>query len=134
MDDVPDAIQQVRRNDAEVSIERMCKPEVVMRYAKDVKLDDRAIIQRLHVDDYDVNDIIRFSFARFLRRADDPHSELPVYDEAEDRVDTRAFRKVYHVNIVLAFHTPSVKKSQPTFKRVRVVFDKNRIRRLDEVC
>ena len=133
MEDVPASVLESRRRDAKTLIDAEAKPEVVIRYEKEIRLDSRAAIERLHSDDFDINDIIRFSLAEFLQRADDPVSTVPLLDEQSDTVELVPFRKVYHLNLVMVFHVGGENDRNPATKRVRVVFDKDAIQRLDEV-
>lgn len=128
---VPRDVLAFRHADARSPIEPQAKPEVVIKYEKSVRLGNAALIERLHLEDYELNDIMRFSLAQFLVRADDPTSTVPVYDPERDAVTTRAFHKVYHLNVVMVF---TAVDAPPVMKRVRVVFDKHGIRRLEEVA
>lgn len=127
---IPRDVLAFRHADARSPIEPAAKPEVVIKYEKSVRLGSTALVERLHLQDYEVNDIMRFSLAQFLVRADDPTSTVPVYDPETDAVTTRAFHKVYHLNVVMVFRAVD---APPLMKRVRVVFDKHGIRRLEEV-
>jgi hypothetical protein len=129
--ELPEEIIRCRRKDAKASIESMAKPEVVMHYSKQVKLRGKDIIERMHLEDYNLNDIVRFSLAQFLVRADDPTSSISYFIEETDSVEHRDFRKVYHLNVIMALKSKGSGRS--ILKRVRVIFDKNRIRELQEV-
>lgn len=129
--DIPDEVIRCRRKDAKASIEPMAKPEVVMHYAKQVNLRGKDIIERMHLEDYNLNDIVRFSLSQFLVRADDPTSSIPYFIEETDSVERRDFRKVYHLNLVMALRSQGSGRS--ALRRVRVIFDKNSIRQLQEV-
>jgi hypothetical protein len=132
LDDVPHEIVRCRHAHSKVSVETMAKPEVVLKYSKAVVLDGKKIIDRLQLNDSSLHDILRISLRHFLSRADDPKSEIPYYFEKSDAVKRRRFRKVYHLNLVIAMRAESL-KARPTIKRVRVVFDKNAIRQLREI-
>ncbi len=129
--DVPEDVLKCRLRDAKASIEPMAKPEVIMHYSKQVNLRSKDMIERMHLEDYNVNDIVRFSLSQFLARADDPTSSIPYYVEEEDMVERRNFRKVYHLNLVMVLRSKGNGRS--SLKRVRVIFDKNAIRELQEV-
>lgn len=131
--DVPADVMRARRGDATVLIDAEAKPEVVIRYEKEIRLDGEAAIDRLHSRHFDINDIIRFSLADFLQRADDPVSVVPMLDEERDLVVDVPFRKLYHLNLVMVFRSSSL-ADDVVIKRVRVVFDKDAIQRLDEVA
>lgn len=129
--DVPRSVMELRRRDASVSIEAEAKPETVIRYEKEVRLDGQAAIDRLGAEQFDLNDIMRFSLARFLQRADDPVAAVPLLDEETDQVVNVPFRKLYHLNLILVLR--SATHDLESMKRIRVVFDKDAIRRLDDV-
>jgi hypothetical protein len=131
IDDVPKSVLALRRRDARVSIEAEAKPEQVIRYEKEVRLDGQAAVDRLGAGQFDINDIMRFSLARFLQRADDPVTSVPLLDEESDQVVSVPFRKLYHLNLILVLR--SATHDLETLKRIRVVFDKDTIRRLDVV-
>ncbi len=129
--DIPDNVLGLRMRDAKASIESMAKPEVIMHYSKQVNLRGKDMIERMHLEDNNVNDIVRFSLSQFLARADDPTSSIPYYVEDADLVERRKFRKVYHLNLVMVMRSKG--NGRATLKRVRVIFDKNAIRELQEV-
>lgn len=131
LEDVPRPVMALRRRDARVSIDAEAKPEIVLRYEKDVRLDGQAAVDRLGANQFDLNDIMRFSLARFLQRADDPVAAVPLLDEEADAVVSVPFRKLYHLNLILVLRSATY--DLETMKRIRVVFDKDAIRKLDEV-
>jgi len=118
-----------RHRDSTSPIEPEAKPEVVIKYEKEIRLSSACLIERLHLADYEINDIMRFSMAQFLVRADDPIAVLPVYDPETDAVSRREFRKTYHLNLVMVMRCAG---SPATMRRIRVIFDKHGIRRLEE--
>jgi hypothetical protein len=106
------------------------RPEYVLKYEKEVRIRGGEMISRLRQSHYEVNDILRFEIGRFLERTDDPTFRLPVFDDAKDRVEVRELPKVYHLNYVLRLSTPKG-GTKGTMTRVRVVFDRRGIRRLE---
>ncbi len=129
--DIPENVLGLRMRDAKSSIEAMAKPEVIMHYSKQVNLRGKDMIERMHLEDNNVNDIVRFCLSQFLARADDPTSSIPYYVEEEDLVERRSFRKVYHLNLIMVMRSKG--NGRAALKRVRVIFDKNAIRELQEV-
>ena len=128
--DVPQAVLKLRHNGRPESIEAQAKPETVLRYEKEVRLRSQVIANRMHLEDYDVDDIIRFGMQQFLVRADDPVESVSLYDPDLDMVERRPFPKVYHVNLVMVL-TAESDPDNPSVRRVRVIFDKDGIRRLE---
>lgn len=127
--DVPADVVARRHADSNSPIEPAAKPEIVIKYEKDVRLSSACLIERLHLADYEINDIMRFCVSQFLVRADDPIASLPVYDPATDAVSRREFQKMYHLNMVMVLRSAGY---PATTRRIRVVFDKHGIRRLEE--
>lgn len=126
-DRVPAEVVERRHRDAMSAIEAEGKPEVVMKYEKDVHLNGHVIgdhFARMR----DINDIIRFNISHFLARTDDPTRLVRHYDAAHDAVESVQSPKVYHVNVVFVFRAAG----RATMERVRVVLDKRGIQRLEE--
>ena len=132
-EDVPKPVFELRHRGADSVLKVMGKPEDVLHYQKKVHLKGLTIAQRLHLEDYDIHDIMRFSMQQFLARAHDPVALVPTFNPERDRVERRPFPKVYHVNVVLLLTDPA-HPEQPRAQRVRVVFDKSGIKRLEDVC
>ena len=127
-DAVPAEVRALRHHQAQSEVEIEAKPEIVIKYEKDVHLSSACLIDRLHLADYEINDIMRFCVSQFLVRADDPIVRLPIYNPELDTVERREFAKTYHLNLVMVMRSAN---SPPTRQRIRVVFDKHGIRRLD---
>lgn len=128
-DRVPKEILDVRHKEDLGQIVATTKREVVFKYVKDVVLDGRVIGQHHHRVS-DINDIIRFNVSQFLARAQDPVSRVRLYDKHQDRAISLSLPRVYHLNVVFALHAKG--RARPTIDRVRVVLDRNGIRRIEE--
>lgn len=129
---VPAEVQAFRRATDAVSIEAEATPEVVLRYSKLVRLHAPAgDLDRAHLESYELNDIIRLSLRRFLSRADDPASVVPLFDERAGCVVERELHKVYGINLVLA--TRAVADSPVALRRLRIDFDKQSVLRIVEL-
>lgn len=132
-DRVPDAVRELRHAQSDSEVAREAKKEVVLRYDKEIRVHSKEVIQRMHLADYDVNDITRFALWQMLIRGDDPKYAIPMYDAEDDKVRKRSFRRVYHLNIVMVFHAGTRKQQTTTMRHLRVIFDKHKIRRLEHV-
>ncbi len=97
---VPPEIRRRRHSDSRSVLEPESKPEVVMKYVKDVTLLGRRIA-RTHGRLGDVNDIIRFNFSDFLARMDQPQQVVATYSPELDGVTAVSCPKAYHVNLVM---------------------------------
>lgn len=129
-DQVPSNVLARRNADNVSVIEAESKPEVVMKYEKEVKLHSRTIVTK-HGRLHDINDIIRFNIASFLNRTDDPLRSVRAYDPDDDAVRVVHCPKVYHINVVLVLRAQN-SRAPVQIERVRVVIDKNGIVRLEE--
>ncbi len=128
---VPRDVWQRRHRDAVSAIEADSKPEVLMKYEKEVYLNGHTIAE-LYGRLNDINDIIRFNISDFLVRTDDPVRKVRHYDSEADVVDTVKCAKVYHLNVVFVLRAEDEAGAQATLERVRVIIDKTGIRRLEQ--
>ena len=130
-DQIPVEVLEKRHIDNRSSLEAESKPEVIIRYSKDIDLKG-SIIRRLHGRLRDITDIIRFNLARFLLRADDPQRKIRRFNAETDRVDSIHLPKLYHINVVFVLRTQKHPEAQ-TVERVRVIVDRSGIKRLESV-
>lgn len=126
---VPTDVWQRRHAGAGGAIEIRTKAELVMHYRKVIELRSDIIGGR-HRRLHDINDIIRFDVSRFLARADDGLQPVSRYLPDEDRVVELKLPKVYHLNLVFVL-TAMDRKNAEQIQRVRVVFDKAGIKRVE---
>jgi hypothetical protein len=128
--ELPTPVWTLRHAQTKSEIEIEARPEVVIKYERDVRLNSASLIERLHLADYEINDIMRFSVTQFLIRADDPIAKLPFYEPERDEVVRREFAKTYHLNVIFVLRSIG---APAIYQRIRVVFDKRGIRRLDRL-
>lgn len=142
---VPPEILRRRHADSRSVLEPESKPEVVMKYVKDVTLLGKRIA-RTHGRLGDVNDIIRFNVSSFLSRMDEPRQVVATYSPELDGVTAVTCPKAYHVNLVMVLTAEGHaglgrgKASDPqrlppsaAVGRFRVILDKRGIRSLQAV-
>lgn len=127
---VPAEVLARRHGDAKGTISSEGQPEVVIKYAKLIRIHNR-VIGGHHARLADINDIIRFNVSNFLARADDPIRAVRVYNPTTDAVEQLTCPKVYHINAVFVLRAQD--REHATLDRVRVILDKTGIRRLEEV-
>jgi hypothetical protein len=124
-----ESVLAARHVDSTSEIERSTKPEVVIRYIKDIAIDGQRV-RALGEGFAELNDIIRFNVASFLARMDDPVRTVAAYDRVDGVVRRHQCPKNYHLNIVLMFR---VEDKTIGMRRFRVVLDRGGIVGLQDV-
>lgn len=130
VDEVDDEIRRSRQSRRASSIERLGKPEVVIRYSKDVTLhsqplrDELAGLEGLH-------DIIRFNLGHLRDRMDAPREDHPLIDPNTGEIQIIPCARVYHINIILRMTVGRGKHARSRVERVRVVMDQRGIKRVE---
>lgn len=128
-DRVPPEVWDCRHEGAGGGLEVRTKAELIMHYRKEIALRSD-LIEQHHSRLHDINDILRFAVTPFLSRADDRLKTIARYLPEEDRVVDLQLPKVYHLNTVLVL-TALDRERAPEIQRVRVVFDKAGIKRVE---
>jgi hypothetical protein len=130
---VPPEIHRRRNADNFTTMDQEGKPERVMKYEKEVTLDPKPILA-CHERRKDLNDIMRFSIDAFLRQADDPKVDYLNLSDESDRLEALHCARVYHVNMIMRYAAQdSAGRPQLSYSRVRIVFTRDGIVRLEEV-
>jgi hypothetical protein len=127
---VAPAVIAARHADAHSVIEPATKPEVVIRYIKDMVIRGRRA-EALGDGFRELNDIIRFNVASFLARMDDPIRTVAMYDRRAGKVAQLPCPKQYHLNMVLLFRG---RDGASALRRFRVVLDRGGIVGLQDVA
>ena len=127
-DSLSEKIQNERHAGLPRSNEAQSKHEICFRYTKEILLNGKLIGDQ-HVRLLDINDILRFSVARFLLRADDPEQSVRLFNVRKGEVQTVICPKVYHINLVLKL-SYGKDFEEERIERVRVILDRKGIRRL----
>jgi hypothetical protein len=127
---VPKDVMARRNADTKSVVDPTGKPEVIMRYEKNVML--RGVNTGDRQDRrHDINDIIRFNISDFLVRTDDPVRSIRFYNAQTDLVETATCPKVYHLNVVFVLRG-AADRPHSTLSRVRVIFNKHGILRMED--
>lgn len=130
---VPAYIRSRRNIDNITSIDEEGKPEVVMKYEKEVLLYPDRMVKK-DERTRDLNDIFRFNVLPFLAQADDPYTSSLHLNQTTNDVENVLCARVYHVNVVTQYITYDADgEQQVRFERVRLVLDREGIKRLEEV-
>jgi len=132
-DQVPQEVHHRRNIDNFTSIEEEGKPERVMKHEKEVTLHPDPIL-KVHERRKDFNDIMRFSIDDFLRQADDPKVDYLHLDDDGQRLENLHCSRVYHVNMLMRYSSYDFAgRLQVSYDRMRIVFNRDGIIRLEEV-
>ncbi len=126
-------ILELRHADHPSAIASHGRPEVVVRYIKEVVLDSGGLQKAMNGVE-GLNDIIRFNFARFRQRMDDPIELYRIVHPTNRSVVEVPCARVYHINVVLRITRGEHKKESASFvERVRVVLDQEGLKRVDAI-
>ncbi|MDD4003980.1 MAG: hypothetical protein PHW69_02110 [Elusimicrobiaceae bacterium] len=130
---VPSYIRSRRNIDNITSIDEEGKPEMVLKYEKEVILYPDRMVKK-DERTRDLNDIFRFNVLPFLAQADDPYTSCLHLNQNTNEVENVLCARVYHVNVVTQYITYDAEgEQQVRFERVRLVLDREGIKRLEEV-
>lgn len=125
-------IVELRHSDHPSAIASHGRPEVVVRYVKEVTLDS-AGLQKAMEGVEGLNDIIRFNFAKFRARMDDPVEIYRIVHPTNRSVVEVPCARVYHVNVVLRITRGRNKTAMSQLVRVRVVLDSEGLKRVESI-
>ncbi|MEB3329536.1 MAG: hypothetical protein VKQ33_09925 [Candidatus Sericytochromatia bacterium] len=110
------------------------RKETVVLYRNDLKLYAREILSE-HQRRTHIKHIVRFNVETLLARLDNPTSQVQFYDAESQLFCRLRAPKVYHLNVVfrLTRREGGRRMQAPLLRRIRVVLDKNGLRRIDLV-
>ncbi len=119
---------QIRNRDHITEIENGWMGEKIAVYMENVNLFSKKLIDIYK--DYTmegINNIMRFDVSKFLHKMDNPKKSLYVLDEQGHR-EVHG-KRVYHLNLVIKYSS----KHDTTYKRFRIVLNRDGIRRIEEI-
>ena len=103
-----------------------------MRYVKEVTLESEGL-QKTMDGVEGLNDIIRFNFAKFRARMDDPIEIYRIVHPTSRSVVEVPCSRVYHINVVLRITRGRKQNVQSHLVRVRVVLDSEGLKRVESI-
>jgi len=127
-DNIPKEIMQIRNKDHITEIENGWMGEKIALYVEQVNLFSKKLIDIYK--DYTmegINNIMRFDISKFLNKMDDPKKSIYVLNEHGHKEIIG--KRVYHLNLVIKYTS----KIDTTYKRFRIVLNRDGIRRIEEV-
>ncbi len=125
-------IVELRHSDHPSAIASHGRPEVVVRYVKEVTLESEGL-QKTMDGVEGLNDIIRFNFAKFRARMDDPIEIYRIVHPTSRSVVEVPCSRVYHINVVLRITRGRKQNTQSHLVRVRVVLDSEGLKRVESI-
>jgi len=133
LEEVPGEVLSIRQASNKSPIEQEGKPEMVIKYVKNVILDP-VLIRSRHERHTDINDILRFNVRHFLSYADDPFRWRFVWQIEAQEFRKIKYAKVYHVNVIFKLeYMGATQQNRVQYKKIRVVLDQNGIKRVVEL-
>jgi hypothetical protein len=131
--EVPPAIRALRAQDDLVTAAQGELPESVIRYRKKIVLESEMLPRVADGIVSGVTDIIRVNVERLLHDMDDPDYTLDYVDLEDFSVEKLRAAKAYRVDVAFRFSVDDGKHQETTVKLVRLVLDKNGIKRMSEL-
>lgn len=125
-------VVELRHIDHPSAIASHGRPEVVIRYVREVSLESEGL-QGALAGVEGLNDIIRFNFAKFRQRMDDPIEIYRIVHPTNRAVVEVPCARVYHVNLVLKITRGDKKNETSHLERVRVVLDSEGLKRVESI-
>ncbi|WP_224245825.1 hypothetical protein [Hyalangium gracile] len=126
---VPPEIAALRRLDDFITVSQGELAETVIRYQKEIVLDAELLPQTQRGLE-GVTDIIRFNVERFLRDMDDPELALEYVDLEDFTVGRVKATKSYQIDLAFRFTTDEADQEKVSVQMVRLVLDRNGIKRM----
>lgn len=123
---------ELRHADHPSAIASHGRPEVVVRYVKEVALDSEGL-QGAMAGVEGLNDVIRFNFAKFRARMDDPVEIYRIVHPTNRSVVEVPCARVYHINVILKITRGDPKAGKSHIERVRVVLDSEGLKRVESI-
>ncbi|OFZ51738.1 MAG: hypothetical protein A2381_18590 [Bdellovibrionales bacterium RIFOXYB1_FULL_37_110] len=125
------------RDDGHIFTHERIKRETVIHYSKEIVIDWSLLESNLAPMLNEIKEIYRFNFKDFLVYMDDPNRKIRIYNPEKKQIQKLILPKVYHINVVFQISPWLSKKvidheNVETF-RVRLVVDKNGIKRVENV-
>jgi len=125
---IPKEIMRIRDRDHITEIENGWMGEEVAVYMEKVKIFSKRLLALY--GDYrmeGINSIMRFDISKFLNKMDDPQKALCLLDGQGHREIVG--KRVYHLNLIVKYTS----KLETTYKRFRIVMNREGIKRIEEV-
>ncbi len=131
--DMPPDVQQLRTRDDLIAVTQGELAETVVRYRKKIMLHSDMLPRIADGIVSGVTDIIRLNVDRLLHDMDDPEYALDYVDLEDFSVDKVTMSKCYRLDIAFRFSVDDGRHQRTTRRLVRLVLDRNGIKRMTEL-
>jgi hypothetical protein len=127
IDSLPGDLILLRNKDNLDIIDEDAKLEVVLKYRKEISLNNK-IIDRYHIRRKKLTNIVRFSIFDFLKHTDDAEVSYNLFKD--NRVVSLFAKKTYHINIIVKYFN---KNDEIFYDRYRIIFNRSGILKVEKV-
>jgi len=125
---VPREVMQIRNRSALLEADNRYTREKIILYRKLLQIDRQKLDESSKYLVAGINEILRFNVQSFLNKMDNP--EIPLYVKNNDGSLGKFMGvKVYYLNFIMQLKYQDFE----TFKRYRVVFNRNGIKEIEEI-
>jgi len=131
--DVAESITRLREQDDLIVAAKGELPESVIRYRKKIVLKSDMLSRIADGIVSGVTDIIRVNVERMLHDMDDPDYTIDYVDLEDFSVEKLRASKAYRVDVAFRFSVDDGKHQETTVKLIRLVLDRNGIKRMSEI-
>lgn len=126
-------LTRLRQQDDLITAAQGELPESVIRYRKKIVLESDMLPRIADGIVSGVTDIIRVNVERLLHDMDDPDYTIDYVDLEDFSVERLRASKAYRVDVAFRFSVDDGKHQETTIKLVRLVLDRNGIKRMSEI-
>ncbi len=124
----PQEVIQIRNRSAIMEAENRINDEKIILYRLNMLLNRKDINENNVYPISGVNNIIRFNVYPFIQKMDDAHVPLYIVDE-QDNYQIIEGEKIYYLNFIIHFNY----LNQSEYKRYRITFNREGIKRLEQM-
>lgn len=129
---LPKTIRQIHREGFEREVPEARRMRNIFYYKRRLVLKTSLLARKARR--YEINDIFRYNISHFLRKASNPTEENLSLDIQTGALVKIPSPKVYHINIILKqSFTGADGEDQVSYKKFRLVIDKDGIKRLERL-
>jgi len=125
---VPPEVMRIRNRTPLLEADNRYSEEKIILYRKLVELDREQLDLNSEYYISGINDILRFNLSTYLQKMDDPDVPLFIVSKDDDYEEITG-SKVYYLNFIIQFKSHNYE----SFKRYRIVFNRNGINEIEEL-